>query len=396
MRCAPQPKEFFMNKFLLLALLFLFAASLAAPAKHEASAYFGGFPCSGNTVCGHAGLGYGYFFLPNLGIKTGFEIASYNASLKLNDFRIDNANTIVSYKERQNITMLQFPLMLQFQYPIKITGIYAAAGGKIGLPVSGKYNGSGIISTEGSEYKIKAKGDQNFKTAFLISMETGLKWKIKDWLLLYTGGYLDYGLNNIKTGKTNFLKRNNASIRQSFTNEAMPISAGIKLSLAFGFGADKPKEELALPSPPLPNEETPKQEKIPKELKGEIQEVKKELEILRREYIADMQVGGYLVAQSDFGEIQQKTLDKQIALLKKYSNINFYIIGHTCDLGSPEVNEKLARERAMKAKEYMISQGIDETRILGISSKRDTDPLMPNDSEKNRSINRRVEIIIVE
>jgi flagellar motor protein MotB len=42
----------------------------------------------------------------------------------------------------------------------------------------------------------------------------------------------------------------------------------------------------------------------------------------------------------------------------------------------------------------MISKGIDESRIIGIGSKLDAEPIIPNTSEENRALNRRVEIVI--
>jgi flagellar motor protein MotB len=48
--------------------------------------------------------------------------------------------------------------------------------------------------------------------------------------------------------------------------------------------------------------------------------------------------------------------------------------------------------RAQAAKAYLILQGISEDRILGIATKRDTKPVVPNTSEENHKINRRVEL----
>jgi outer membrane protein OmpA-like peptidoglycan-associated protein len=87
-------------------------------------------------------------------------------------------------------------------------------------------------------------------------------------------------------------------------------------------------------------------------------------------------------------------LDQKITLLQNYPDFRFYIYGHTCDLGGPEANERLGMERAKNARDYMVSKGIEESRILGIGSKLDTEPLIPNTSEENRAMNRRVEIVI--
>ena len=93
---------------------------------------------------------------------------------------------------------------------------------------------------------------------------------------------------------------------------------------------------------------------------------------------------------------QKSELDKRVEILKQYPDIKIFINGHTCDTGTAEANERVGLLRAQKAKEYLISQGVSESQITGVTSKRDAEPLVPNTSEDNRIINRRVQMVLVD
>ncbi|MAT92963.1 MAG: hypothetical protein CME59_10225 [Halioglobus sp.] len=67
------------------------------------------------------------------------------------------------------------------------------------------------------------------------------------------------------------------------------------------------------------------------------------------------------------------------------------IIGHTCDLGSEEYNQGLSERRAAAVREYLVGAGLDPQRIT-YTGLGELDPLVPNSSDNNRRLNRRVEI----
>jgi len=72
------------------------------------------------------------------------------------------------------------------------------------------------------------------------------------------------------------------------------------------------------------------------------------------------------------------------------------IEGHTCDLGGGELNDRLSANRAKSVAEYIrqkLGPDIPELTIKGFGDHR---PLRPNDSEDNRKVNRRVEIVKIQ
>lgn len=69
--------------------------------------------------------------------------------------------------------------------------------------------------------------------------------------------------------------------------------------------------------------------------------------------------------------------------------------GHTDDVGNQDANLRLSRERAQSVVDYLVEQGVSRERLQsdGFGS---SQPLVPNSSPQNRSLNRRVEFKIVE
>ncbi|NPV12278.1 MAG: OmpA family protein [Ignavibacteria bacterium] len=97
-------------------------------------------------------------------------------------------------------------------------------------------------------------------------------------------------------------------------------------------------------------------------------------------------------------EILQESLpvlQQVLEVLKSSSNINIRIEGHTDNVGSAEYNLKLSRERADAVKEFLIKNGIEQNRI-SVIGKGEEFPIADNETEIGRSLNRRVEIHVVE
>lgn len=81
----------------------------------------------------------------------------------------------------------------------------------------------------------------------------------------------------------------------------------------------------------------------------------------------------------------------RIAKILKEKNIKVEISGHTDNVGSESMNQKLSEERANSVKNFLISQGVNPTLIqvigFGFSKPKNT-----NETEEGKAENRRVEI----
>ncbi|MFH1762252.1 MAG: OmpA family protein, partial [bacterium] len=84
-------------------------------------------------------------------------------------------------------------------------------------------------------------------------------------------------------------------------------------------------------------------------------------------------------------------LDPIIAQLKAYPEVRIEIRGHTDSRGKNKRNEILSTERAASVKTYMVTKGIDPTRIEA-KGFGESLPIATNKTAKGRGENRRIEI----
>lgn len=87
-------------------------------------------------------------------------------------------------------------------------------------------------------------------------------------------------------------------------------------------------------------------------------------------------------------------LNRVIQLLNDNPAIEIEMSAHTDSKGSDEYNFKLSDERARSVREYIISNGISPGRIIS-QGYGETKPEVPNDTDENRQLNRRVEFKIL-
>jgi WD40 repeat protein len=88
-------------------------------------------------------------------------------------------------------------------------------------------------------------------------------------------------------------------------------------------------------------------------------------------------------------------LDRVVELLLTNPRIIIEISAHTCDIGTDAYNLLLSDRRSQSVVNYLLDNNVDATRLVakGYGS---GSPLMPNTSEENRALNRRVEFKIIE
>ena len=84
-------------------------------------------------------------------------------------------------------------------------------------------------------------------------------------------------------------------------------------------------------------------------------------------------------------------------LVGKIKAINLEVIiavGHTDAVGSDDYNQKLSMRRSQAVKAYLVSKGVDKTRIY-TEGKGEKQPVADNKTKEGRAKNRRVEIEVV-
>jgi OOP family OmpA-OmpF porin len=89
-----------------------------------------------------------------------------------------------------------------------------------------------------------------------------------------------------------------------------------------------------------------------------------------------------------------KILDDVVEVMKGNTKIEISIEGHTDNRGKQESNLILSQNRATAARDYLISKGIDKSRVFAIGYG-DSRPITSNDDDKGREQNRRVEFVVL-
>ena len=87
-------------------------------------------------------------------------------------------------------------------------------------------------------------------------------------------------------------------------------------------------------------------------------------------------------------------LNDVAAVLREYNQTVVEVAGHTDNIGSEEVNQRLSEQRAGAVAQYLQAQGVQQERLITVGGGKRY-PIASNDTEAGRAANRRVEITLV-
>jgi OmpA-OmpF porin, OOP family len=93
---------------------------------------------------------------------------------------------------------------------------------------------------------------------------------------------------------------------------------------------------------------------------------------------------------ADLTDEAKATLDNVAKALESQKNISVEIGGYADSLGSAEYNKQLSQKRAEAVRSYLVDKGIDGTRLTAMGFG-DQKPVVSNDTDAGREMNRRVE-----
>ena len=106
-----------------------------------------------------------------------------------------------------------------------------------------------------------------------------------------------------------------------------------------------------------------------------------------------LQVINFEVDAASIPDANKSFLDRASKIITEVPNMNLMIIGHTDSQADDAYNMKLSRDRAESVKEYLVSQGIDASK-LSTKGMGETDPIADNSTEQGRFRNRRIEFVV--
>ncbi len=399
--------------------------------------------------------GISHFFTDNFGATAGLMLNYANTSAKINTMEsIENAideeskpythrTYFFDLKENQSIFSVGLPIGGIYQHEIgKKFKITASAGVMVSITLSGSYKTkSGYLETRGyyPEYKLEMFGMKqhhqytakdfngyfDLKPSISPFLQVGGVYCInKEWSAT-AGIYFAYGANSVaKSPKENLYNpdcmsadayRNpayNGVCSSPAANKINTLSVGIMVGAAYNIGnifkkkkpQPKPLEidiinvpdsalvanvddsELNIIEPePFAAVEPVSDDKQPVDTQVVVIDVKKELSLNG----FNMQFA-FNDSTAILNTRYQNYLDQIAEDMKENPEKIIIITGHTCDIGSYDANYKVALRRAGFAKQQLMQRGISANRIK-TQSKAYLEPLVPNTSEENRKINRRIE-----
>ncbi len=401
------------------------------------------------------GLGYNYFITPRLDVGTGVEMGFYYNRVTLDEgtsfsskisilgykdtYHMDYMARATGYVEKQRTVMVNIPISIRYNMPLTgRTALFLSAGYKLGLPVSTSFRTTtDFVQTSmleqidgGYRYEFvedleeeqanfgighkdgwKNKGDYRLGMSHSLTGEAGLRFALKGTKRLYAGAFIDYGMNCIRSeGKSNAtivnpsyslligsaFNRGGSSVLEipGAASHVRTLAFGLKLRLAFSPRCAKPVPAV-IPCAPAPKPEpapapAPAPKPAPVVMTPAPTAPAQTLTAAERQLIASRITYGD-VNNTSLSENSREILDMVATLMQDKPWLNLIVEGHTCDLGSDAVNERLGMQRAQAAADYLASKGVDSSRV-SVLSKSSREPLVPNTSEDNRRINRRAEL----
>lgn len=98
---------------------------------------------------------------------------------------------------------------------------------------------------------------------------------------------------------------------------------------------------------------------------------------------------------SELSAESKEILDKWVSYLAENPGIKVRAEGHACNIGAEAVNEVISLQRASAVRDYLVSKGVDASR-LSTAEFGDTRPVASNDDPATRYLNRRAQVVVVE
>ena len=89
----------------------------------------------------------------------------------------------------------------------------------------------------------------------------------------------------------------------------------------------------------------------------------------------------------------QLKLAKISGILLAHPDLKIGVEGYTDNIGTPEYNMRLSRERADVVRNFLLQQGVASTNVVA-QGFGEADPVVPNSTPAGRQQNRRVQMVV--
>ena len=355
-------------------------------------------------------LQYAYYFHPNWGVGVGLWFTNYTSFAHIGgdyqwkdqtdtdyELHYDHTASVQNWRERETIHNLGIPISLQFQMRKEDwkAGIFAALGVAPSFSVSKKYKVlEGEIDHSGyypawdltltdmhefgkKDYKDapQSKGKLSVRPQATFFADLGALIPLTKQIDLLVGGYFNISMNNAnssdkadlgwKDDTFTFMNEYNGAYATTLANGSHPWEAGVKVGIHWHY--IKPdKHEIEDYFEPFMREETRTEYKERQDtiliaradtiVPEHIQQVAEEVEKFNKIYFAFDKY--HLTNKAKF------YLNSIVDALNRVPDAQIMIDGHASSEGQSEYNNILSENRARTVRNYLISRGVDEKRIV--------------------------------
>ena len=355
-------------------------------------------------------LQYAYYFHPNWGVGVGLWFTNYTSFAHIGgdyqwkdqtdtdyELHYDHTASVQNWRERETIHNLGIPISLQFQMRKEDwkAGIFAALGvapsfsvSKIYKVLEGEIDHSGyypawdLTLTDMHEFGKKdykdapqSKGKLSVRPQATFFADLGALIPLTKQIDLLVGGYFNISMNNAnssdkadlgwKDDTFTFMNEYNGAYATTLANGSHPWEAGVKVGIHWHY--IKPdKHEIEDYFEPFMREETRTEYKERQDtiliaradtiVPEHIQQVAEEVEKFNKIYFAFDKY--YLTNKAKF------YLNSIVDALNRVPDAQIMIDGHASSEGQSEYNNILSENRARTVRNYLISRGVDEKRIV--------------------------------
>ena len=119
------------------------------------------------------------------------------------------------------------------------------------------------------------------------------------------------------------------------------------------------------------------------------------LQPIVRDFVLQLRAIQFDTDSYELKEESNEELEKLLHLMQINPTLRIELSAHTDDRGSDRYNDQLSSLRGQAVAGWLTDRGIAVERIeaMGYGKRK---PLVPNDSDENRALNRRVEIKVLD
>ena len=103
----------------------------------------------------------------------------------------------------------------------------------------------------------------------------------------------------------------------------------------------------------------------------------------------NLQIINFATGSNDIPDVNKSVLDQAAALMNRVPNVQLTVKGYTDNTGDANANKELSRKRAQSVVDYLLSKGVDPSKLTAVGLGQEN-PIADNNTEEGKFKNRRI------